>query len=432
MALYEDIQKAGATKQFPNARFRSEFIRSNMQNPGAFYKQFGSDLNNPMGGTQSFNQPLQQLQTLPDTNSPQSLSPIAPTAPSRLGGLFGNSGAGMGPRGSGGTYSAGEGEGTSRATGGLLSNSPVLGGLIGTGLGMAGAPMSSVLGQAVSGTPQSMENALKGTMIGMGTSLLGDKLGKFAPFAGTAINSLISGRLPSLESVLTTAAYANPVTAPAAALYGIGKNLTALNNERLAANFKNEGLYGLAKQNAWGAPTTFSGMFGNPSMSMKNEDGTGLTANPAYGLGFNPVGLYGTPPSGEDMGIAGGLTTGMQPNIPASLQAMGLADLFTQPGIPTLPTPEDQIGSSGGLGTGYTQADLDAFAAGLPSFGTGDSGSGSGYGSNYGGNIGTGGFSGGYGGSYGSGSVGGTGGGFGSKSGGTGEGANGNAGNGRD
>lgn len=82
--LYGDITKIAQTQQLPNARFRGEFIRQNMANPGAFYQKFGSQLNNPMGGTQSFNQPFDGLQTLGD---------------SKLGSLYSNSGAGLGPNG---------------------------------------------------------------------------------------------------------------------------------------------------------------------------------------------------------------------------------------------------------------------------------------------------------------------------------------------
>lgn len=266
--LYSDIAKISQTQQLPNARFRGEFIRKNMANPGAFYQKFGSQLNNPMGGIQSFNQPFESPQTLGE---------------SKLGDMYSNSGAGLGPNGSGGTYGAGRGNSTPTGSGGLIGNSPALGGVIGAVLGMAGVPFGGVLGQVASGTPESQANAIKGTAIGLGTSMLGP----YGALAGLGINSAITGKAPSMEAIGMTAAYMNPTTAPLAAMYGLTKNLTELNNERLAENFREQQMYGLANpevSHPFGPDTTFSGMFGNTSMNMKNEDGTGLT--PGATMGF--------------------------------------------------------------------------------------------------------------------------------------------------
>lgn len=363
MALYEDIQKVASTRQSPNARFRSEFIRSNMQNPGGFYKQFGADLNNPMGGTQSFNQPLQQLQSLPGASG--------------LGDLF-SSGVGNGTgMGSNGDYNGTYGPQTDRtATGGLLSNSPALGSLIGTGLGMAGMPVSGVLGQAVSGTPETQRQAVLGTGLGMGMSALG--LGKYSGLAGMGINAL-QGRLPSKEQLAMTVAYMNPVTAPLAGLYGIGKTLTALNNERLADNYRRDAMYGLATPSPYGPQTTFGGWFGNPTNQVKDEDGLGL--NPTTNtLGFNPVGITGSAtPTDLNMGVGYGLSPAKSLSLQGALSALfGVPDTaFDQLALTTNPTSSDTGGGS--FGTGYSQADLNAFSAGLPSFGTGDTTNSGGY-----------------------------------------------------
>jgi hypothetical protein len=93
--------------------------------------------------------------------------------------------------------------------------------------------------------------------------------------------------MPSLEQLGMTAAYMNPTTAPLAAMYGLAKNLTAWNNERLAENFREQSLYGLSNPLAskFGPETTFSGVLGNPSMDAKNEDGTGLTPG-EHTMGF--------------------------------------------------------------------------------------------------------------------------------------------------
>lgn len=318
MALYEDIQKIASTRQSPNARFRSEFIRSNMQNPGGFYKQFGADLNNPMGGTQSFTQPTQQLQTMPESS---------------FGNLYNNNN-----QSSGGSRSNTYGEQTDRtATGGLFGNSPAMGGLIGTGLGALGVPMSGVLGQAVSGTPGSLEGALQGTMKGMGASLLANELGLPTGLVGMGINSLMSGKLPGMGDIAMSAALSNPATAVPAALYSAYKNV----NSMMGENYRNNEMYGLTgNPNTWGAPTIGSTLGFSNTNQMKNEDGTGLSLNPAYGLGFNPVGLYGNVKD-EDMGMLG---TGITPRDDRAytmnaMEKLGLAGLFN--------TPEQQAPTGG-------------------------------------------------------------------------------------
>lgn len=307
MALYEDIQKVASTRQSPNARFRSEFIRSNMQNPGGFYKQFGADLNNPMGGTQSFNQPTQQLQTLPEGS---------------FGNLYNRGISNSGSSDRSNVY----GEQTDRqATGGLMGNSPAMGGLIGTGLGALGAPVPNVLGQAISGTPESLERAVKGTMTGMGTSLLARELGLAPGLVGLGVNSLMSGELPGLKDVAMAAALSNPATAIPAALYSTYKNI----NSMMGENYRNNEKYGLTgNANTWGAPTIGSKLGFSPSNQMKEDDGTGLSINPNLGLGFNQPGVYGSI-SPTDVGFTG---TGITPRddrsyIPSALERM----LFSPP-----------------------------------------------------------------------------------------------------
>lgn len=330
MSLYEDIQKVGSTQQFPNARYRSEFIRSNMQNPGAFYKQFGADLTNPMGGTQSINQPLEQLQTLSGTSSQPS--------------NYTNTSTG----GSG--YSFTDRNPGTVGTGGLLSNNPSYGQLAGTALGAAGVPMSNVLGQAISGTPQSMESAVKGTMAGMGSSALAKALGLPAGVVGLGANALMSQQMPTMEDVAMTVAYANPVTAPYAAALSAGKALYSGINQNMADNYRNQAEFGLNNtgRTSWGPPTLGS-MFGfNPSNEMRDEQGVGLVANPSYGLGFNPVGAYGSP-TATDMGLGSGFTQGMKGDIQSSLANSALNDIYSKYDFGT-PETYGVIGSTYGPG----------------------------------------------------------------------------------
>ena len=120
------------------------------------------------------------------------------------------------------------------------------------------------------------------------------------------VNSLISQRMPTLENVLTTAAYANPVTAPFAAAKGVYDSINSLMGE----NYRNNEMYGLTgNANTWGAPTIGSILGFSGTNNIKNDDGTGLSVNPDYGLGFRQVGLYGNV-NGEDIGILG---TGLTP-----------------------------------------------------------------------------------------------------------------------
>lgn len=403
--LYGDITKIAQTQQLPNARFRGEFIRKNMSNPGAFYQKFGSQINNPLGGTQSFNQPMQSLQTIGD---------------SKLGSMYSNSGAGLGPNGSGGTYSAGMGNGTPTGTGGILSNSPALGGVIGAGLSAVGVPFGGVLGQVASGTPESQANAVKGTAIGVGTSLLGP----YGALAGLGINSAMTGKAPSMEALGMTAAYMNPATAPFAAAYGITKNLTALNNERLATNFREQQMYGLANpevSHPFGPDTTFSGMFGNTDMSVKNEDGTGLT--PGATMGF--LGNLQSPTSLADPTNPG---FGVRAADPMSF-AQTLHDLYGGVSGMSFNSPQESFRASEIANENAINSSLmDTPFAGLGTNGNDNTG---GYGTQGGYNSPSPGSrtsrdapgASGEGGGDGSG---------GGKSGGTGEGSNGNAGNGRD
>jgi hypothetical protein len=312
MSLYEDIQKVGSTQQFPNARFRSEFIRSNMQNPGAFYKQFGADLTNPMGGTQSFNQPLEQLQTLPGTSSQPS--------------NYTNTSTG----GSG--YSFTDKNPGTVGTGGLLSNNPYYGQLAGMALGTAGVPAPNVLGQAIAGTPQSMESALKGTMSGMGSSALAKVLGLPAGVVGMGVNALMSRQMPSMEDVVKTFAFSNPVTAPYMAALSAGKAAYSGINQMMADNYRNQAEFGLNNtgRTSFGPPTIGSKFGFSPDNEMRGEEGTGLVANPNYGMGFKQAGLYGNITK-DDLGFLGsGVTPGMRGDIQASLAASALNDLYSK------------------------------------------------------------------------------------------------------
>lgn len=332
MSLYEDIVEAAQRQQFrsggTNARFRQEWIRKQMQNPSAFYQKYGADLKQP---TEQVTTPSTVAQT---------------TVPVTEGLGTPNALTYVGERGVGAPYfstdqnvAGNQGVGS----GGVLGTNPYTGQVIGMGLGLAGVPFSNIAGQVISGTPESLGSAVKGTALNYGANALAKNLGISSRVPVGLLASIVSGRQPTKEDIALSALSFTPL-GPLASLYSLGKAV----NQSMARDYAREGLYGLNPQNtSWGPPTIgskISGFFGGDTNEMKGEEGTGLVANPALGLGFNVVGMT---PSLEGMGGAKGLTLAKGANIPASLEAMfgtpvssysasTLADLF---GVPEAAIP---------------------------------------------------------------------------------------------
>jgi len=292
MSLYDDIRKVAEQRQFrtggTNARFREEFIRRNMENPGAFYQNYGSELNNT-----------------PQTEQLAQTATVATPTPTE-GDTFTYAG-----KDSGGGYYSTDNNVSSNVgigTGGLLGNNPHTGQVVGMGLGLLGAPMSNVLGQAISGTPQTMESAVRGTAFNYGANALANAIGLPSGIPAGLVANAVMGKAPSMEDLALTA-LSRTSLGPLAALYGIGKNI----NQGMAMEHARQGKYGLAPQNTWGAPTigtTVSGWFGGPTNEMKDEQGTGLMATPSnIGLGFSVPGatVSSTNPT---MGLGMGITPG--------------------------------------------------------------------------------------------------------------------------
>jgi len=329
MSTYDDILRVATTRQFPNAKFRGDFIREQMQNQGKFYDTYGSGLQQQAQATQPITQPY----TAPYTQPPQlgvGLSSTFSNTPSNSPSPTGTP-----------------------VMGGIFGNSPNAGSVLGTGLGLAGAPFSNVLGQALSGTPNSIQDAAIGTM---GSQAFGKNWG---PLSG-GLSHAISGKMPTFEQgamlaasaipsvapygqlysagkdfmdghtsggvgkTVQAAAMFNPATAPLAALYSVGKAATNWNNERLAENHANDKMFGIGGGiDRYRDPKTFDGWFGNPDSEVKGEDGAGITPTgfSNQGLGFNQFGTTGMG-SLADMGGAGGLHLSRKADIQGAIAAM--------------------------------------------------------------------------------------------------------------
>jgi len=337
MSTLEDAIKIADRQQFrtggSNARFRDEFIRKSLQNPGNFYRTYGTDLKAMDSGQVTTTQPMEQTPSLPSTQ----------TVPSSSTDF--NLTSGDISRGDGGGYSYGASpsSGQGIGSGGLLGNNPHTGSALGTLAGVfGGGPLSGIAGQALSGTPQSMEAAAKSAALGYGVSELGRSLNA-SPLGmsalGLAAQSVARGRAPSMEELGLTALYQTPL-APLAAIYGIGKSI----NRGMAEDHANQGKYGLATQNTWGPPTigtTVSGWFGGPTNEMKGEDGTGLMASPSnYGFASGVPGVnFG--PAAPGMGLGRGLT-------PSQAAQLGWANTIMGTG-PQATSLEDLYGALYGV-----------------------------------------------------------------------------------
>ena len=318
MSTLEDAIKIADTKQFrtggSNARFRDEFIRKALQSPGNFYRTYGTQVRDINAGRQS-SDATQPTNTPPSTSQPHptTTQPTQqPQAPSSSPDFSLNGGDIS--RGDGGGYSYGASPSSSPSSGigsgGVFGSNPNTGAALGTVAGALGAGRASgVVGQALSGTPESQEAAAKSAAIGWGVGQLGQNLGATGlgkSALGLAAQSIARGQMPSMEDVALTAAYQTPL-APLAAMYSINRSI----NRGMAADHANQGRYGLATQNSWGPPTTYStakGWFDGSSNDMKGEDGTAMTVSPSeYGFASGVPGVnFGRAAPG--MGLGRGLT----------------------------------------------------------------------------------------------------------------------------
>jgi len=273
MSTLEDAIRIADRQQFrtggSNARFRDEFIRKSLQNPGNFYRTYGTDLKAMDSGQVTTTQPMEQTPSLPSTQ----------TVPSSSTDF--NLTSGDISRGDGGGYSYGASPSSSPnsgiGSGGVLGSSVYGGQALGALAGVfGGGPLSGVAGQALSGTPQSLEAAAKSAAIGYGVNAM--NVGKYGGLVGLGINSAISGKAPTPETIGVSLAMMHPVTAPLAAAYSLYGAIKGWQND-VAKQKSLEALYGNLNSTDLG--------FGGAT---DNAQGTGG----GYGFGIgSTVGPYG-------------------------------------------------------------------------------------------------------------------------------------------